>query len=97
MKPERKFIRNPDFIFRKIIEEMILVPVQWNVADMDCIYTLNEIGAFIWEALSAPKSKAELKNAILTEYEVTKETASVDLEQFLEELSSIGAVEEIIG
>jgi len=96
MKSVKQYMRNPDFIFRKIIEEMILVPVQWNVADMDCIYTLNEIGAFIWEALSTPKSKAELENAILNEYETTKEKASEDLEHFLEELLSIGAVEEII-
>ena len=45
--------RQPDFIFRRIIDETILVPVHRNLAEMDCIYTLNELGAALWEKLAA--------------------------------------------
>jgi len=40
------YIRNPDFIFRKIVGEMILVPIHADVADLNCLYTLNDVGAF---------------------------------------------------
>ncbi len=46
---EARYERNPDFIFRKIVDEMVLVPIHQDVADMDCIYTLNSVGASIWE------------------------------------------------
>jgi len=60
------FTRNPDFIFRRIIDETILVPVHRDLAEMDCIYTLNELGALLWEKLETPASKIELRKRFWT-------------------------------
>lgn len=87
-----RLMRNPDFVFRKVIEETILVPVHMNVAEMDCIYTLNEIGAFIWEQLETPLTFTQLKQCLLDEYDVPVEVLGADLQAFLDELLSIGAV-----
>jgi len=86
------FTRNPDFIFRRIIDETILVPVHRDLAEMDCIYTLNELGALLWEKLETPASKIELRKAILDNYDAAEETAAADLDRFLEEMQSIGAL-----
>ncbi len=86
------FTRNPDFIFRRIIDETILVPVHRDLAEMDCIYTLNELGALLWEKLETPASKIELCKAILDNYDAAEETAAADLDRFLEEMQSIGAL-----
>lgn len=86
------FTRNPDFIFRRIIDETILVPVHRDLAEMDCIYTLNELGALLWEKLETPASKIELRKAILDTYDTAEETAAEDLDRFLEEMQSIGAL-----
>lgn len=86
------FTRNPDFIFRRIIDETILVPVHRDLAEMDCIYTLNELGALLWEKLETPASKIELRKAILDTYDAAEETAAEDLDRFLEEMQSIGAL-----
>ena len=45
---EALYERNSEFIFRRIVDELVLVPVRQDVADMDCIYTTNTMGAFIW-------------------------------------------------
>lgn len=87
-----QFMRNPDFVYRKVVEETILVPVHMDVAEMDGIYTLNEIGAFVWEQLGAPLSLNLLQNKVLDEYEVTPEIAASDLKSFLSELLAIGAL-----
>ena len=87
-----RFNRNPDFVYRKVIEETILVPVHMNVTEMDCIYTLNEIGAFIWEQLETPLSFEQLTERLLDEYDVDHETLATDLETFLDEMQSIGAI-----
>ena len=55
--------RNENFVFRHIVEEMVLVPIRQNVAELDSIYTLNELGAFIWEHLDSPRSHTELEEA----------------------------------
>ena len=89
---DEQLTRNPDFIFRRIINETILVPVRRDLAEMDCIYTLNELGALLWEHMSAPITKSELQQLILTEFDTTEEAAAVDLDIFLEELQKIGAV-----
>lgn len=92
---ERRYIRNPDFIFRKIVEEMVLVPIHQDIADMDCIYTLNEIGAFIWEKLVDEHTQAELEQFILDEYDIELQTARHDLEVFFEEMIKISAVKVV--
>jgi len=96
LAPERiQFVRNPDFIFRQIVEETILVPVYQNVADMDAIYTLNPLGAFVWEHLAEPTDLEALQAAILQEFDVNPDTALTDLEAFLSEMETINAVKRV--
>ena len=85
--------RNDDFIFRKIVNEMILVPVKHDVADMEHIFTLNEVGAFVWEKLSKSSTIEELQQAILDEFEVDPAMAQQDLQVFLEDLEAFQALE----
>ncbi len=87
--------RNPDFIYRKIVEESVLVPLHKDVADMDCIYTLNSVGAFIWEQLEEPSTVDALQAALLEEYDADPEVLRADLAQFVEEMTSIGALIEV--
>jgi len=74
---------------------MVLVPIRQNVADLDSIYTLNELGVFIWERLETPTSAAELQDEILEDFDVDAATVQSDLVNFMEELERIGAVEAI--
>lgn len=90
---DARFYRNPDFIFRKIVDEYILVPINRDVADMECIYTLNTVGAFIWQELETSSTMEELKNAMLDEYDAEQEMIEADLVDFLEEMASIGAIQ----
>ena len=87
--------RNPDFIYRKIAEETILVPVHKDVAEMDHIFSLNEIGAFVWEQLEDLKTLHELVNSILDEFLVSLDDAHSDLEPFIGDMVEIGALEAI--
>jgi hypothetical protein len=90
-----QYQRNTAFISRKIVEETVLVPIHQNVADMNCIYTLNELGAFIWEQLDQPCTQAELQKAISEAYDADPEILRQDLIQFLDEMKGIGALQEV--
>ena len=89
------FARNPDYIFRKIVDEYILVPIHQDVADMECIYTLNEVGAFIWDCLSEPTKSNEIAELIADNFEVETDEAREDVEDFIEQMIDIGAVKRV--
>lgn len=95
MQNVKQYQRNEDFIYRKIVDEMILVPIHNDVADMDAIYTLNGVGAFLWDHLDRPTTQNHLQEAILSEYGVDPEVVFADLEKFLGEMTAIGAVQEV--
>lgn len=92
---DARYQRNPDFIFRKIVDEMVLVPIHQDVADMDCLYTLNGVGASIWARLEKPATPAELRAGLLEEYDVDPEVLAADLDKFITEMAAVGAVREI--
>ena len=95
MPGETRFERNPDYIYRKIVEEAVLVPLHQDVADMECIYYLNDVASFIWESLEQPRSLVDLQKALEVEYDAPADVLSADLERFLEELTTIGALKAI--
>lgn len=79
--------QSPTIVTRKTGREYVLVPVANNIADMNSVYTLNETGAFIWEQIDGKKSVKDLIDALISEYEIDKETATEDVFSFIEDLN----------
>jgi hypothetical protein len=79
-------------MYRKIVDQAVLVPIHQDVADMDCLYTLNGVGAFVWEHWEIPTTRADLQAAMLDEYEADPEVLFADLERFINEMTNIGAL-----
>ncbi len=92
---EKRYRRNENFVFRRIEDETILVPIKDNVGDMGSIYSMNAIGAFIWEHLDGKHDLDAVKKLILDEYEVSPAQAKTDLNEFVADLIDIGAVDLI--
>lgn len=97
MKNIHVYKRNPDYISRKIVDEYVLVPIHQNVANMDCIYTLNDVGALVWEVLETPTSLPTIIDLVSNEYEADIETIQEDLSTFLQEMEECGAVLKVNG
>ncbi len=91
---ELRFKRNENFVFRKIGDEMILVPIKDNVGDMGYIYNFNELAAFVWENLDGKDRLQDIKNSIVEEFEVSAQQAEEDLCEFVDDLKEIGAIVE---
>jgi hypothetical protein len=89
---DARFERNPDFIFRRIVDEAVLVPVHQPVTMMDCICTLNEVAASVWERLDAPATQGELQKAVLDEFAAPEEELEADLAAFLRRMVEIDAI-----
>jgi len=77
-----------NFVARAVDEELVLVPLRNNVADMTEIFNLNEVGHFIWNEIQEGATVESLNDRIVSEYEVESEIARADLEAFLIDLSN---------
>ena len=56
-------------------------------------YGLDPVGATVWGLLEQPRTVAELRDAVVAEYEVDAPTAEADLLRLLADLAARGLVE----
>ena len=75
-----------ELIKREIAGDTILVPVGKSVLDSNGLFMLNELGAFIWDLLPDVETEEEICTAVLREYDVSPETAKLDVAEFLHKL-----------
>lgn len=59
----------------------------------DGMITLNETGVFMWNVLKDGATIDELIDAVIKEYDIDKETATIDCTEFVEKLKSINVFE----
>jgi hypothetical protein len=89
MDIKKLFQKKSQFATRKVGEELILVPLQSNISDMDELFTLNETGCYIWEQLNENSTVENIISAMLHEFDTDEDTARKDLESFLLKLSQL--------
>ncbi len=82
----------PAVVGRRIEDEVILVPIGRNIGDLQNIYTLNEVGACIWESIDGEKTLAGVVDVILDQFDVDRPQAEEDTVQFVHQLVEIGGV-----
>ncbi len=93
--PEQCFTRCRGFVARVITDEVLIVPISKQVANLSSIYTLNGVAGRIWNSLDGKKTVAQIVELIVLEYEVSSETATDDTVNFLAELLEAGLIEQV--
>ena len=88
----RRYEKDPSVVYREIAGEAILVPIRGNIGEMESIYTLDSVGADIWKLIDGERTLAEILDALLGEYDVEASVLSQDLDEFIEQLASVGAI-----
>jgi hypothetical protein len=89
---EVKFQRSTEIVSREIAGETVVVPICRGVGDLDSIFTFNGMGSWLWSLLAEQRSEAELAELVAGRFAVARETARVDVQNFLLELSEAGLV-----
>jgi len=87
--------RNERVVSRKIVDELILVPIRKNVADMETLYTLNEVGARVYELVDGERPVSDIVDRIVSEFEVERTIAEADVREFLAQLLEIDGIREV--
>lgn len=71
------------FVAREVGNELILVPLTGNVAQMSELFTMNETAKFIWENITAETTINDIENLMTDTFDIDAETARKDIENFL--------------
>jgi len=92
---QKRYRPDPAIVSREIAGETILVPIRQSASDLESIYTLDEVGGRIWELLDGQRTVAEVRDAIVAEYDVSPQEAEADLLELLEQLEAIGVLQAV--
>ena len=84
--------RENNLATRLIGGETIVVPVRSGVGELSAIYSLNELGTVIWELIDGKTAVSRMVDRICTEFEVSREVATSDVEEYLECLEDSGLI-----
>ncbi|MCW3785913.1 PqqD family protein [Plebeiibacterium sediminum] len=88
------YCKSERFVEKSIGNEKVLVPLTDNVADMNHVLTLNEVGTFLYDQVNGEKSVSDILSLLLEEYDVSNEIAKKDIEQFINNTVSKGILFE---
>lgn len=86
----RLYRRSDQAVRREIAGEILLVPVRGELAHLQQMFVLNPVGDFIWSRLDGGTDVGGLVEAVVEEFDVSREEARSDLEEFLGRLAEAG-------
>ena len=95
MKFDSIYKKADNIVTRKVMDETLLVPISGDLASMDELYTLNDTGAFIWQALDGTRTLAEIGRQLEQEYDVPEKVIRADLREIMDGLIDVGLVVSI--
>ena len=78
--------KKENIVTRHIAGETLLVPIYGELANMERIFTLDPVAAFIWEQLDGKRNLKEIRDGVLNAFDVKKEQAETDISEFIDDL-----------
>lgn len=80
----KKYRIKSGYVLREIAGEFMAIPVSAeNTSD---IVVLNPVSAILWEELQNEKTIDELSDIVCSKFEINKEEASSDIQEFVNSL-----------
>lgn len=89
----RRLKASDEMLLRNIAGEHILIPVGEAALKLHGMISLSESGLLLWNKLQEESSEEELIEAVLEEYDIDHETASADVQEFLNRLCELELLE----
>jgi len=83
LAPGARVRPDPDVLAKRVDDEIVLVHLETNR-----IYELNRTAAFLWEALSAGPTQAELEDRLALEFDVECAELVREIDQLLRQFTS---------
>jgi methyltransferase-like protein len=89
-----RFRKKEEIVTRQIAGETLLVPIYGDLANMERIFALDPVAAFIWEQLDGEKSLKDIRDGVLGAFDVKEKQAETDIFEFIEELLKADLIDQ---
>ncbi len=89
---DKSFVKDANLMARNIAGETLIVPIRNSIGDLNSIYTLNEVGALIWQMIDEETRVNQIVEAVSAEYDVTKDEAAQDVVELLDSMTAEGLI-----
>ena len=83
LAPGSKLRPDPNVLAKRVDDEIVLVHLESNR-----IYELNRTAAFLWDALAAGSTRAELEERIALEFDVARGELTREIDELLGQFTS---------
>ena len=81
------------FLLRNVAGNNVVVPIGQATLDFNGMMSLNETGAFIFSKMLDGTTKEQLIEDLISEYEVEREIAQNDVDDFIKKVEGEGLLE----
>ena len=88
-RPDALPAPSPDVVSRRLGDEIVLVHLKTNR-----IFSLSPTGARLWELLEEGRSRAEIEQQLLLEYDVSREAVSGEIDSLVTILEGEALVQD---
>ena len=85
---------NDSFILKEVAGNYVVIPVDDDVLDFNGVITVNEVGAIIWKGIEDGKSKKDIIDLIMKEYDIDEATVTKDIDEFVSNLAQKNIITE---
>jgi len=85
---------NKNFVLRQVASRWVVLPVGAASVNFNGMVTLNDAGVLLWRTLEKGAEREALADALLAEYDVTREQALSDVDEFIKSLDKVNCIEE---
>lgn len=82
------------FILQQVDDNYVVVPTDAGLLEVGAMITLNDTSALIWQGLEKGESEDKIAEKITNEYNIDKETALCDVNEFINILKEKNFLEE---
>ena len=82
-----------NFVLRQVAGAWVVLPLGAETVNFSGMLQLNDSGAMLWRVLEQGGDQEALVNALLGEYDVTREQAEADVQEFLAKLTQAGCMQ----
>ena len=94
---EAIYTRAGSVVKRSVAGEILLVPVAGQLADLQRVFVLDEVGSEIWDRLDGQRTLEQIEQELLEIFEVSGEALRADLQDFVGELQQAGLLARAAG
>lgn len=84
---------NKEFVLRQIADTWVVMALGQTSVDFNGMLTLNASGAMLWKCLEEGGDKEDLVKTLTDAYDVSREDAQADVQEFLDRLVKVGCLE----